>query len=767
MAISPDKARIMADVLNDPAKAAQLTMGQMRTMGGQLMQFQEEQAARRADMVEQGHTAEEAEQLVQRENQALNEGADIRGGTVKRQVLGGQFFSLAKALNVGGEGVLRAIEGAGDLVNEVAVGLNIIEPEAADNYKRVVRQNRFERKMTDIEQFGKMNSRVAEMFAEALPWMATGNVGGGAGILRYGLEQGMVGTIATTAQVGHESITERWDEALVGGGLGTAGTVVLGSPAWVRRWAGRKFMKELNLETSANNLELERQIQEMLKNESFGFSLAQITGNRLLFGLEAQSAGHAQKAAQNNNLQLLLDHIKAQSAKLSKSGREPDQIALALRATLEKANDTIHGRASAAFGRNLVALETKFGDGIVLDYDGGQAYLAQLDTHLAQLNDRLRPGVKPSQGFLDYRAKIEELVNPLVPEARTVTGKGGKKHEVWDLYNRRTEVLGNQGYSTAEEAKAAAAMQNFDLGGLQVGEINRVTHGLNDMLSGKTAVVEGSGDVKHDREIANGLMGSLMQNLSTNNTNPAAVAGLKLMRDSYKGEMRLIGALEDLVVNRHFGQAKMPADADQALDVVLSGGKTSLENTRKFLLEWEPALLADVQATFLRRIAEKGQDVALPGVDVPINPTKLANALGGGEGVGMKGFGLFDPETQADLVRTGEALRVIKNLYFKGIKQSQTTLDDAAINIIARTPEFMGRFIVRALSGGERTSNALLDPLLRQSIQRIAEGSIDTPTGRAAAVTLARFINEQDDQEAALGEQDRKEAYRAAAEQGQ
>jgi len=751
--IRPADASLWADTLSDTEQMGQMSVGQIRTMQGQLTQYQEEQTARQTDLTEQGFTRGEVMKLMQAENAHIDDGSYETGGQLKRQgpVPGTtETFAVAHLLNAGKEGVLQAVEGLGDVVNEIAVGLNIADPETADKYKEIVRKNRVERKISDMEVFGKMTPKAMEMVGKIAPWVATGNVGGGYSLLRYGLTQGVVGATAAVAEVTNEPIQDRWNEALMGGGLGTAGTAVMGAPWAVRRWAFARFQKELNLETSLANTELEASIQGMLNQGNFSFSLSQVTGNRFLFALEQSAAGRAQKLQQNQNMQALFDNILDMSKKYRADGLDADQIAGKLNVTLKTANKSLHKRASSEFEANLNKIEEEYGSDIILDYDGAQNYLDKVNKHIETVNDPLRPGVGASPSFLKYREELDTLINPVIPVKRIVKAADGKTEiTVWDLLNRRTGETLDKGMLDQGTAMSRSMYLNEGLGGLQAGEINRVTMGLNDMLAGRTqAVIANSADTSMDQDIAKGLMGTLTRQLSGSSKNPDAVKALELLRENYKGHMLVLGDIERLTVNRLFGQAEMPADPDQALDMVLAGGKTSLKNTREFLMDYDPALLADLQATFLKRIAQKGGDVTLPQVDVPLSLNKLATALGGAEGVGMKGVGLFDAATQADLVKTGQALRTINNMYFTGIKPSMNKLDDVAINVISRSPEFMARFVTRVFSGGESMSNMLLDPLLRKSVQRLAEGSIDTPTGRAAMVALAQFLNEQEDKAA-------------------
>lgn len=766
--IKPSQAQAIADVLLNPDVRDQLTLSQVATMSSQLKVYQSEQFERTKRFSDEGFSDEQVAQLVDAENQALESGVAGVGKfdeskTPKppagaRLGQGGQARSVARVLNAGLEGAWQAVEGMGDLASELGVSLNLNSREDADRYKQVVSNDRFTRRMSDIELFGEVNHAGAEFAGKVAPWVMTGSVGGANGLARWALAQGIIGGTAAAGLMSSKTLKERTGDFAIGAGLGVTFQGAFGAPQAVRRKAANMMVGKLNLETSAQRIEIEKGIQEMLQNDSFGFSLAQITGNRWFAGLEIRAAQAGQKTRQNNNIQVLFDHLMTSAKQLGDSGRSADQIALALNKTLTEANRSIHKRASKAFESGLNRLDAEYGADIILDNAGGKNYLYKLDKMLEQLENPLRPGVKASDDFIAYGKEVDRLVNPVAPKGRIVELPDGKKTEVWDLINRRTgEIVSEFPQATKGAANKQAAILNESVGGLQAGELVSIRRGLNDMLAGRTKAVEGSAHSSEDKTISKALMGVLTTELKANNKNPGAVQALDDLRSGYKDEMMLINNMEDMVVNRVFGQSKMPADPDEALDRVLAGGTSSLMATRKFLEQWDDSLLEELQGTYLRRIAEKSIDVKLPDVDVAISLDKMATALGGKEGVGKVGLGLFDASTQADLLLTAKSLRVIKNIYFTGIVPGGSSIDDLTINVISRSPEFMGRFISRALSSGDRMSDFLIDPLTRKAIQRIAEGNLNSPTGVMAMRTLTEFIIAEDHKEVAKRESERKE----------
>jgi len=771
--VTKDQVTSISAVLNNPESAVQLTPGQLARAREILVQYQGEQKARRDDLTNQGFDEDQIGTLMEAENTA-------GPGRMTRQAAtpqGAAVGTIARGINAGLEGAWQAVEGLGDLVNSAAVGLNLQEPEDAQRYRDAVRRDRVTRKLSDIENFGKVNNKWVELAGQSAPWVVGGQAGAGGGIIRYAMAQGLLGGTAATAQVSDRPIEERTGDFLIGSALGTGLGAAFGVPAGVRRLGARAFLKNLNSETSANNLELERAVTEMVKEKGFGFSLSQITGNRFLFSLEQRAAGDVKKAAQNKNMQMLYDHVLKKAKQLGDQGRSADEIGLALKDTLSAANRAIHKKAGQDFAEGLDALE-EFGEDIILTHEGASNYLGKLDDMIGELDHPLRPGAGASAEFKAYRHEVDKLVNPAIPKSRVITLPDGGKREVWDVVNRRSGEVTRLATTRAEAQVTSMQMNEEALGGFQAGETRQIQLGLNDLLRGKTAVLDAP-DPSSNKHVAKALLGSLFDELDANAANPKAVQMLNDVTEAYKAQMLRIGKMEELVVNRMFGQAEMPFDSDKALKIVLGGGESSLKNTRAFLEEWDPALLDELQGTYLRRILEQAGDAASASVDVPISLTKFANALSGmgedGKVVGQVGRGLFDEATQADLVLTANALRTIKNNYFTGINPSPSTIDDLAINVISRSPEFMGRFLTRVMTSGSSMEAALTDPLVRKAIQEIAKSGVEGPitaSGRTAMLVLTNYLTanearEEEQQGAAANQRAQDQSQMAARAVGQ
>lgn len=765
--IRPADAVTIRQAMDDGMNSGDLSISELRKYNEFLEDYDKEQASRLDQFQKDGLTAEDARTLLDKENASLDDGTYDHGGTFKKRgphSLTPATHGVSRAINAGAEGVWRAVEGTGDLVNEVGVTLNLVEPETRDQYRQTISSMRMQRQLDNIDTFGRVDNPFLTLVGEATPWMATATIGSGSTLMRYAANQAMIGGLATATVMSDLSLRERMPGVGIGAGLGFGLAGAFGMPSATQAAAARGMVKKMNSETAMNNREVEAYIMDMLDSGEFGFSLAQITGDRTVAGLEARAAGATQKKRQNKNMQLLVENLLEDARKLGDAGRSADEIGLALRDKLSTANRAIHKNASEAFGDGLEAITEQYGDQLVMSHAGGVEYLGTLDNLLTSMADDLKPGSSVSKTFKTYRDAVSDLVNPALPKARTVKGPDGKDMIVYDVLNRRTGEVMQLGRSKADAWKAAIAL-NKEAGGLSATEIRRIQEGLNDIIRGKTAIFD-SPDPNTNKHVAKALFGSFMDNLETNARNPDAVQALKDLSKNYKAEMLRTQKLEELVVTRVFGQAFMPGDADKALDIVLQGGESSLRGTREFLEEWAPDMLGEVQGLVVRRIVDKAGDAAMPAVDgtLPISLDKFANALAGrgpnGQVVGQVGRGLLPDAVQSDLRRTGEALRVMKNVYFTGIVPGGSTIDDLAINVVSRSPEFMARFLTRVFTTGKGMDDLLTDPLTRKAIQTIAEKGPTSRAGNAAMNVLARYIGHRD----AIEERERMEDRSAEAD---
>ncbi|KKK88026.1 hypothetical protein LCGC14_2747320, partial [marine sediment metagenome] len=220
-------------------------------------------------------------------------------------------------------------------------------------------------------------------------------------------------------------------------------------------------------------------------------------------------------------------------------------------------------------------------------------------------------------------------------------------------------------------------------------------------------------------------------------------------RVGYRHRMAEVEALENSILTSLVGGKKLPKKPDAILERLMKGEKGDLVFVREFLeaSETGQVLLGQLRATHIQRIAQTSFNPAQPHVDFGVRLNKLAGRLAGHGGrAGKAGMGIHEPAVQAELVLVGKALRILANKYFVGVVPGGTKLEEIAINVISRSPEFMARFLTRAMSGGKNMERLLLDPATRKAVIALAErGPVDR-LGKAAMVTLASFI--QDSEEA-------------------
>jgi hypothetical protein len=616
------------------------------------------------------------------------------------------------------EGAIQAVEGVADVAKDITVGLGIETEEDRTAWKQSLNEDRLKRREAQIREYGDLPSRPFEFLGQVAPYMAAAPASA-ATLTRMIAGRVVQGGVMGSAYVQEEGRTllDRLGGFTVGASIG-AGSTLFAIPEAARNTLVRGFVRSYNEGTMQNSIRLEEAVINMTGDPRFAYSLAQSSGSRASLGLESAAAGAATKTQQEINMNILLNNVTRMSERMTGEGKSAGQIAIALRGTLKEAHDTIYKDASTQWGSMSAGLLDKFGDDVVVR---GSHYLDKIDKLILETEDRLMTiGGRPSKDLLAYRAEVDELVNPVVVRKVFVKDPGSNTRKAaWQTYDRKSGVAGPRSFDeTATHLKAAA--MNEDFAGIDTGQSLRLLNGLNRLIGGQTAVFDGASPASN-RTIGRALMGVFTDELKAS-PNKEAVEGIKGLRKAYADQMTRAGAVDNLVVNAIFGKKKLPSNSQARLDSVLRGESEDLVAVRNFLEEWNAPLLDDLRATHLKRITEHVFDPAMPSVDdAGISLRKMAKVLSDKGGrPGRAGWGLHTPEVQADLVTTGEALRVIANKYFTGIVPGGVKIDDIAINVISRTPEFMGRLVTRALSSGQSLEQVLLNPSLRKSIQVIA-----------------------------------------------
>ena len=671
------------------------------------------------------------------------------------------------------EGLKQGAQEAGigllDAAMDVGVGMNLIDPQQRVQWKEGLADRRMKIAHENIQEFGQLPSTGYLLTGEIAPWLLA--LPAAAENMTMLAAQRIIQGVAiggTGVQGADETMIDRAFGMTVGAGLGGASA---GLSIWqmTRQKAAQSFLRAYNDSTPEQAEMVQTLMREMTNNPNFTLSLAQVTGNRNAFVLELGSAAQATKAAQNQNINTVVGGLLRLARSQSAAGRTPNQIALSLRETMKDARKQIYDSAASTFAAESNAIRTQFGDDVVVS---GDEFLAKIDTLISeQQNVLLSVGAKPSKNLLRYREQVDLIVNPVVVNiekgaaavpARAATKTQAavpavpKQPDKITLFDRKSKV--EIAWDASEEAARAKAIEmNKFFAGANAKETQEIFTGLNSLIGGETIIFDGA-RAGSNRTIGRAMMGALLDALDTPTTNATAAKALAAMREQYKFSMAQAQAIDDTVVAAVFGGRKLPKSPGKKLDAMLKNEKGDLVPVREFLEEWNPVLLGDLRRAHITRIAKGGRKGTQPLVDTPTNLNKLAGRLEDGfGGAGQAGKGLHTAKTQQSMVNFAKALRAINNKYFTGITPGGVKVEEVAINLISRSPEFMARFITRALSSGQGVEQALLSPEFRSALIEIAAQPLSGPmttAGKAAMVTLANWIrsNRQVEQNRAAAE---------------
>ena len=665
------------------------------------------------------------------------------------------------------EGLKQGAQEAGlgilDAAMDVGVGMNLIDPQKRVQWKQGLADRRMKIAKENIQEFGQLPGTGYLLTGEIAPWLLA--LPAAAENMTMLAAQRVIQGVAiggTGVQGAEETMIDRAFGMTVGAGLGGASA---GLSIWqmTRQKAAQSFLRAYNESTPEQAEMVQTLIQEMTNNPGFKLSLAQVTGNRNAFVLELGSAAQATKVAQNQNIDVVVGGLLRLARSQSALGKTPNQIALSLRETMKDARKQIYDSAASTFAAESSAIRTQFGNDVVVS---GDEFLAKIDTLISeQQNVLLSVGAKPSKNLLRYRDQIDLIVNPVevrVTPAIEATKDAAAVPKKITLFDRKSEVEIAWGGSE-EAARAKAIEMNKFFAGANAEETQQIFTGLNSLIGGDTIIFDGA-RAGSNRTIGRALMGALLDALDTPTTNANAAKALAAMRDQYKFSMAQAQAIDDTVVAAVFGGRKLPKSIGKRLDAMLKNEKGDLVPVREFLEEWNPVLLGELRRAHITRIVFGGQRGTQPLVDTPTNLNKLAGRLQDGFGrAGQAGKGLHTAQTQASMLKFATALRAINNKYFTGITPGGVKVEEVAINLISRSPEFMARFITRALSSGQGVEAALLSPEFREALIIVSKQPLDGPmtkAGKAAMVTLANWIRSNRQVEANRAAAERRELAR-------
>ena len=740
--ISDAEFESLSGILNDPEKASNLSIAQLREVRGLLQDFQADRQARRTRFEEEGFSPEQISRL--------DASFATAPPTAEAQGLEGGALAAERGernLQATGEGVLRAGEGVLDLAKDIEVGMHLDSPESRAEWKQSVTERRVQASIDHIEEFGQLPGKGWEFAGQVAPWIASipaaatrwSNM-----MLMRTVQGGAMGASVFKADQESSFIDRKWD-ALIGGTLQAAGGL-FAVPSQLKASVVRGFVRSFNRGDIKTNEAIEASVRKMADDPEFALSLAQVTGSRTIFGLELSAASQATKDAQNKNIGILTKNLLDTAKSLSDKGMSAGQVAKSLRETMKDARKKIYDSAATDFAAGTKALKETYGDEVVIR---GRNYLQKVDKLVEESEDALvSVGGTASKNLKRYRAEVDSIVNPVKVVEEEIEG-GVLQYRLLDRQvggapltpSRRAPLV--ETFSSRGQAEAAALRAN-ETRGISPDQTLRILRGLNQLVGGDVALFAKMSP-SSNRNTGRALMGAFFEELDDQAVSPAAADAITGLRNAYKGQMARAQIIDDSVVSAAFGGKRLPRNPGKRLDAVLKSEEEELIVLRDFLDEWNPSLLDDLRATHLTRIVRGGERSLQAGVDTPVDIQKLAKNLADGFGRGgQAGAGLHTAATQADMLLTSKALNTLYNKWFRGITPGGIRPEEVSINVISRAPEFMARFLTRAFTGGRTVERAMLSPAFRKSIQELATKGPKDRVGKAVMVALAEFILDEE-----------------------
>lgn len=554
----------------------------------------------------------------------------------------------------------------------------------------------------------------------------------GAATAEGGLGAGIIA--AADAEALDEIVGEMQMGAMLSFGAGTVFNAVPGA----RAFASRQFNKQLEFENTKTRLQLEEKVREMTGDDSFSFSIGQLTAeNPWLRGLEAGAAGRATLELQNARLKTLVDFIDQRAGRMDAEGILTD-----LSGTIVAAGRTRNEIARKRYGMVLEDIFTKYGDDLAMGRQNAKQYLSDLDDFIAELGDPRKINSMDPKALLRHRTFVRDRVTPFKVIRRT--NKDGKSE--WIVRDRRgideDQVFSGRGSNS--KALGWANKQNNTLGGLTSEDIVEILKGHNELMSGTASAFAAatSGSSEH---IGRRMMKSMMDAIDA--TDGAAIRDIRNAREAFAYEMEQVTTLKNSALGRLLGDDFVrngTVDPDALLTQLITMGPTSMRNMREILETYAPHQVDELRATLMRKILQDSRDPTSPDVLSEVDISKFAEALSGRgntSNVGRVGLGLFNASEQFHLINAAGALRTLMNTYNpKIVKDTAGLAQDATINVFSQSQEFMARFLARILSRGENVENLMINPSSRQALIDMAEEGVDSQLGRAAIATIASLV---------------------------
>jgi hypothetical protein len=757
VSISGQQAQVIVDMLNDPEQLSSLSGDQMIQMSSMLRQYQTEVGERNERLRIEGLNDEQIARV-----NAAGHDVEPNTGQPEKTEINLKTGDAKYIPPLGAEGIVDgaklAVRGVLDLAKDLQVTFGLPE-EDRDEWKKATAAWRTEQRIEQMEEFGQLPASGYEMAGNIAPWLfalpsaAESFIGL---IAKRGLQGGAMG--GTTVQGADEDLSDRLGSVALGTLFGVA-SAIPSIVSGAKKHVAQSFTRNFNNESAQQADRVQEYIRQMTGDESFQLSIAQSTGGRGAVGIEVAAAADKTKAAQNNNLNILSRHFFDQSKKMAEKGLSPGEIAVAMRNTLAEIHRSVSKQAQNAWRKNHAELVAKYGDDIVIR---GDDYLAKIDKLIAERADRLaNPGGKGLKGLKDYRALVDVEVNPVISR-KNAAGD-------WQLFDRRASAWLPERSPDKMAVDAVARQKNSETG-IGVDATLRILKGQNSLIGG-TSTIGSKATPGSDKELGRALLANFTDSLESKSANTEAAAAIAGMRAQYKEQMAYLQAVDDSIVQRIFGGKKLPENPGKAIDQIIAQSPEDLAATVRLLENHNPVLLSELRAAHYARIHGGSLTGKNAAVDTEVDLDRFLTRLEGSmEGSGRAGWALHTPAARADIKETAQALRIIKNKYFKGIVPGGPRVDDIAINLVSRSPEFMARFVARVMVTGKSLEAGMLDQTFRTAMKTIAEEPLGSKTLQAAMVYLTMWTNQaqhEADARADFAEKQRVQDNKSALQEAQ
>lgn len=534
------------------------------------------------------------------------------------------------------------------------------------------------------------------------------------------------GVSATALDKDAENLNDRMGELSWGALAGATITGVLSSKTAIRNRVARRLRDDLNKDLAQSNLALEKEVQRITGDLDFNFSAGDLTGNPFLKGLETAAKGELTRNARNTRINRLVDAIRIRANNFSSKG-SPDSIAADLNVTIRNANKELQSRASENFSTGINNVIDTAGDQPIIN---GRTYLHRVDELISEYSDPTLGGNNAPAFLLKQR---EQLVNQVYPSKLRIASDGR-----YQLLRRDSEkVLGN--FDSPAEASQAMVRYNELNGGIDAETTSNLLRSFRRISSGEVPVFD-SAAPGSNQNLSLALKKAMLDSMDDGAVNKEAADAIKSLRQIYAFDQAQIAGINNRLMAGVFGVDDISAlDAKAAWNTFRGKSVEAQKATAQILEELNPALLDDIRGQALRDVVNRsfvpGQQQSL----TAYNPTRLAQELAldtGTEGGAMRG--LFNSKDALELRRVGQALRTINETAGGAFESAAATqVENASINVISRSPEFLARWMSGVMIRGSTMERALQDPAMRQAIINVADTSVTGAKRQAAMLYIA------------------------------